>query len=168
MEANDHAHTFDDGGDKRDPADFPATCPRASWHAPVLTTGPQQLAAANKDNEEAERAESLGKPDGSPDDEGLDVPESSPSSADNPRRPQDLDNDKKVGLTLKSDHKDDTKSPELIAANVTSQSHESIEKEMAESELVELNKNLDANVRVNLKLDRDRRRSIQTAGENAD
>ena len=36
------------------------------------------LAAANKDNEEAERAESLGKPDGSPDDEGLDVPESSP------------------------------------------------------------------------------------------
>ena len=72
-----------------------------------------------------------------------------------------MDNDKKVGLTLKSDHKDDTKSPELIAANVTSQSHKSIEKEMAEFELVELNENLDANVRVNLKLDRDRRRSIQ-------
>ena len=79
-----------------------------------------------------------------------------------------MDIDKRLGLTLKLDHKDDTKSPELNAANVTSQSHESIEKEMAESELVELNKNLDANVRVNLKLDRDRRRSIQTAGENAD
>ena len=55
-----------------------SNCPRASSHAPVITTGPQLLAAANKDNEEAERVESLGKPDGSPDDEGLDVPESSP------------------------------------------------------------------------------------------
>ena len=72
-----------------------------------------------------------------------------------------MDIDKRVGLTLKLDHKDDTKSPELIAANVTSQSHESIEKEMAEFKLVELNENLDANVRVNLKLDRDRRWSIQ-------
>ena len=79
-----------------------------------------------------------------------------------------MDIDKRVGLTLKLDHKDDTKSPELNAANVTSQSHESIEKEMAEFKLVELNENLDANVRVNLKLDRDRRWSIQTAGENAD
>ena len=113
------------------------------------------MAAANKDNEEAERAESLGKPDGSPDDEGLDVPESFPSSADNPRRPQDLDNDKRVALALKLDHKDNTKSPESFAANVTSQSHKSIEKEMAEFELVELHENLDANVRVNLKLDRD-------------
>ena len=61
-----------------------------------------------------------------------------------------MDIDKRVGLPLKLDHKDDTKSPELIAANVTSQSHESIEKEMAEFKLVELNENLDANVRVNL------------------
>ena len=63
------------------------------------------LAAANKDNEEAERAESLGKPDGSPDDEGLDVPESSPPAPIISGVPKMIWIYKRVALALKLDHK---------------------------------------------------------------